>query len=82
MKTPDHTIEALKAAIQSARPDAHNAARFVNIDTRVLEWLIADREATADMRAALKQLSEPSLTSAQRRLIALDAIARAEGPRT
>lgn len=48
-QTPLYTIDALRNAINQApehriQGGALSAARFVSIDTRVLEWLLTDAE--------------------------------------
>lgn len=44
-ETPMHTLEALTAAIDKAVPDALTFIKYVNVDARVLNWLIADSNA-------------------------------------
>lgn len=51
-KTPAYTLDRLQEAINEAplsKYGKRTGAKFVNIDTRVLEWLIADSRALAAM---------------------------------
>lgn len=48
MKTPLHTIEGLEREIAQAPAQARTGAKFLNLDTRVIEWLLADARAAAD----------------------------------
>lgn len=46
-RTPEITINALQAEVERAMktPDRKSGASFVNIDTRVLTWLLDDARA-------------------------------------
>lgn len=54
-KTPSYTLEALERAIASASVEGPAKEKFIRIDARVLEWLIADSRALG---------SEPDATPA------------------
>ena len=47
-ETPPHTADALELAIKKAAPEAKTGAAFVNIDTRVLAWLISDSRSLTE----------------------------------
>lgn len=42
MKTPLHTIEGLEREIAQAPAQSKTGVRFLNLDTRVIAWLLAD----------------------------------------
>lgn len=47
MKTPLHTLEGLEHSIAETPAQPRTGARFLNLDTRVLEWLIHDARELA-----------------------------------
>lgn len=61
-KTPLHTLTALEQEIAAAQPRSVAKSRYVDgLDTRVLEWLIADSRqahAASAMLAALEEMAE------------------------
>jgi hypothetical protein len=49
MKTPLHTIEGLERSIAQTSAQPKTGARFLNLDTRVIEWLIEDARKLASI---------------------------------
>jgi len=47
-ETPPHTVDELEKSIKRAAPEKKTGAAFVNIDTRVLAWLIADARSLTE----------------------------------
>ena len=46
--TPSHELDALERKIWVAKPDSEGA-RFVSVETRVLQWLIDDSRRLDEM---------------------------------
>lgn len=53
IETPLRTLDALAEAIKVAVPRDGSGNKFVSIDSRVLEWLIADSRTLHAQHAAM-----------------------------
>lgn len=52
-QTPRHTIDLLRESIREDAIEGQGGARFVSVDTRVLQWLMQDAVALNRLVAAV-----------------------------
>lgn len=74
MRTPLHTLDALEAEIAKAPKQARTGASFLNLDTRVIEWLIEDSRRVFDFECQVDPGELESLIADKSANRAADAI--------